>query len=112
MTTYPSDMLYIFSQQTTNATSDTFLLDFSTKTASLIAYGTWDGASMYFEVGTPPTITGSVVWVQVRNNSRTPIFIVDNEPISLGDYVFGRPFRGVITNAGPSTSLNCILQVV
>jgi hypothetical protein len=112
MTNYATDALYIFQNQTTNTTSQTFYLDFTGKSASLIAYGTWDGASMYFQIATPPTITGTPVWVTVRNLSRASLIITDDEPISLAEYVIGRPFRGVIINSGASTSLNCIIQVI
>lgn len=108
----PTDMIYIFNQQTTSATSTVAYLDLTSNKAALTAWGTWDGATMTIEVGTVPTLDSVTTWITVTDRLNIPFVFTSNTTITLTEYVFGQPIRGVITNAGASTNLNCTIQVI
>lgn len=105
-------MLYIFRQQTTNATSDTYYLDFTSNKAVVTVWGNWDGASFSLQVGTVPTIDNTTTWITVVDRLNTPFTFSSNTTITLTEYVYGQPIRGVLSSAGAATSVNCTIQVI
>lgn len=108
----PTDMIYIFSQQTTNATSNVYYLELTSNKAVLTAWGEWDGASLIIQVGTVPTLDSTTTWITVTDRLNIPFVFTTNTTITLTEYVYGQPIRGVLSNAGASTNINCTLQVI
>lgn len=108
----PTDMLYIFDQQTTDATSDTLYLNLTSNKAAVTAWGTWDGASLTIQVGTVPTLDNVITWITVNDRLNNQFVFADNTTITLTEYVYGQPIRGVLSGSGASTNVNCTIQVI
>lgn len=113
ISTAPSmEIIYIFNQETTNATSDTYYLNFTSNKTVVTAWGTWDGATLTLQVGTVPTLDNTITWMTITDRLNLPFEFTENNNITLTEYVNGQPIRGIITNAGAGTVLNCIIQVI
>ena len=112
MTTRPTDMLYIFSQQTVDATSDIYYLDFTSNKCVVSAWGEWDGASLILQVGTVPTLDNTTTWITITDRLDIPFAFTTNITKTLTEYVNGQPIRGVLSDSGASTNINCTVQVI
>lgn len=107
-----TEMLYIFQQETSNTTSEIQLLNFTDNKAVVTVWGTWDGATLTLEVGTIPTLDSAITWMVINDRLNIPFEFTENNHITLTEFVNGQPIRGIITNAGASTVLNCVIQVI
>ena len=107
-----TEIIYIFNQQTTNATSSNQYLDLTSNKAVVSAWGTWGGAQLQLQVGTIPTLDNVTTWVTIRDRFNIPFTFTENITITLTEYVNNQPIRGIITNASGSTVINCIIQVI
>jgi len=108
----PYEMLYLLQQQTTNVTTSPLLLNLSSNKAAMTIWGTWNGATVTIQVGTVPNIDSTVTWITVRDRLNVIYNFTQNMTITLTEYVNGQYIRAVLTGAGASTNLNCVLQVI
>lgn len=104
--------IYLLQNQTSNTTTDGIRLNFGTNRASLMIWGTWDGASVTIQTRSIPDTNDTPVWIAVRDMTNT-IFVFDEDnQITMRDFVYNQYVRAVVANAGAATDLNCTIQVV
>lgn len=107
-----SEIIYIFQEQTTNITTARQLMNFTSNKVQVSIWGTWDGASVRLEVETVPTLSNTTNWIVINDRLNIPFVFTEDITVTLTEYVYGMPIRGVIENAGAGTNLNCVLQVI
>lgn len=106
-----NDPIFVFQAQTTNATTSPLYLNYANKVV-VQSWGTWDGATLVLEEGIITGTNDSPTWVVITDKLNIPFEFTENATLTLTDFIYNQPIRGVITNAGGSTSLNCTLQVI
>lgn len=105
-------MLYLLQQQTTNVTTDPIKMNFSSPQVVIQIWGTWDDATVRFEVSTVPSIDGNYSWIAIRDWANSFEEFYRDQTVTLKEYIKGQYIRAILENAGASTSINCTLQVI
>jgi hypothetical protein len=105
------DLITIFNAQTTNISGNPIVLNLGSDKAVITAWGTWGGATLQLQVGTIPDSGGNISWITITDRFNVAFSFTTNTQITMVEFVAQQLIRGVITNAGVSTSINCILQV-
>lgn len=99
--------IWLFTAQTANANGTAYIFSFPNQKATVTAFGTWGGATLALQTLAPDNST----WVPVSDSAFNPVtFTTSNSQATIGDVVLNQQIRGVLTNAGMTTSLNLTLQ--
>lgn len=108
MTSSATDPIWLFTAQTTSANGVAAVFSYPNKIACVTAFGTWDGATLKLQTLAPDNTT----WVDVSNASGSAVTFTANAQTTLTSMIYSQQIRGVLSNAGDSTSLNLTLQAV
>lgn len=92
---------WLFTAQTTNATSPSVLLNYPTGHGIVTAWGTWDGASINLY-----TVLADTTQIPVTDPSGDTITFTANSQYPISYFVVGEQLIGILSNAGGSTSIN------
>ncbi len=104
--------IYILQNQTSNITTDPIQLNLGTNKASVMVWGTWDGANVILQSRTIPDTTSAVAWITIVDRLNLPFVFTEDTQITLTEFVYNQYVRAVVSNNGASTNLNCTIQVV
>ncbi len=104
----PGGTMFVFNGQTTNATSQTIILNYPDQKMVVKAFGTWNGASIAIETLAPDQTT----WIAINDLTGTAIAFTIDTQINVNGFIQGEQFRAILSAAGGSTSLSLTLQEV
>jgi hypothetical protein len=100
----------LFTNQTTDGTSDPVIINYQNKTAIVKVWGTFGGASVKFQTLAPQT--DPAVWIDVPDRyGATMNFAAENGQATLQYLVLNEQVRAVQSTSGVSTTLNASLEI-
>ena len=106
-----NDPIFVFQNQTSDLTTGAFYLDFANKVVVQV-HGTWGGATLKLQQGIITGTGGTAVWVDINDKINIPYDFTENDVLTLTDFIYNQPLRGVLTGSTGTTNLTCTLQVV
>ncbi len=99
--------IWLFTAQTTDANSAAHIFSYPGQKATVTAFGTWGGATLALQT----LASDNSTWIPVPDSALNPFtFTTSNSQATIGDVVLNQQIRGVLSNAGMTTSLNLTLQ--
>ncbi len=101
-------LVYFFTAQTTDANSSSYIINYSSKTATVSAFGTWNGASVKIQSLAPDNTT----WLDIPDLANNTTSFTANGQKTVINFPQGKQMRAVQSSSGGSTSLTVTLEKV
>lgn len=99
----------LFDNQQIDGNSTPVTVDFGSNKAVAKVWGTFDGATVYFENTAPQT--SPVVWIRIPDGSGNPLDFTQDGQRTIEFLVYNEKIRAVVSGAGALTSINVTLEV-
>lgn len=103
--------IQLLNAQTTNVTTSGVQLNYGKSSACVEVWGTWNGATVTLQIATQP-VSGVTTWITIADRFNIAFNFTADTSIALVDFVYNQYVRAVVTNAGASTNLNCIIRPI
>lgn len=101
----------LFTNQTTNGSSNPIQFNFPQGRATIKAWGTWNGAVVVVETSTSPK-AGTPVWIRVGDFAGNPVQFTGDVQRTLEDLMLGENLRVTVSNITGVTNLNATIEII
>lgn len=105
-----TNLVYLFNARTTDGNGAGVPLPFPNNRGKIMAYGTWDGASVSLQSLASDGTTWITVSLLKDDGTFIPLAFTANTQMTLTGIIMNETYRAVLSNDGASTSVTIEIE--